>query len=226
MSIFNPKPRLRGLNDWQDELRLGLKRAVIQRGDIMFVTGENIADITGVFGTAVSLVTSNPYYHVALYDHAGRFVHAGWPKVEGQDIWSYYLQKPKVVLTWGRPRHRDGREVTKEEAAAALAFAEKQIGKSYDVLANLSFVFRADGLPELAPGLYKIFQDRNWLHDANKWHCSELVGAAWYHGAGVIFVEDMKSKTYLSPADIYDSLYLELVCTLKKQERRFTLLTK
>ncbi len=36
----------------------------------------------------------------------------------------------------------------------------------------------------------------------------------------------MKSKTYLSPADIYDSLYQNVVCTLKIQNGEYQLLTK
>ncbi len=226
MSIFSPKPQIRELNPWQDELRLGNRKAVIQRGDILFIAGENVIDITGVFGAAVILVTNNSYYHMALYDHAWRFVHAGWPKVESRDLRSFYLAKSNVTLTWGRPCHPDARPVTEEEARKALDFAEKQIGKSYDVLSNLSFVLRADGLPEIPAFLCKLFQERNWLDDKDKWHCSELVGAAWYHGADVAFVNDMKNKTYLSPADIYDSLYQDVVCTLKIRDGKFKLLTK
>lgn len=226
MSIFNPKPRLREFNTWQDELILGSKKARIQRGDMIFVAGENISDIVGVFGTAVTLVTHNPYYHMLLYDHAWRFVHAGWPKVESRDLRSFYLNKSNVILTWGRPRHHDGVAVNPEEARKVIAFCETEIGKPYDVMANLSFLLRMDGLPEIPPIVNKVFQDRNWLHDKNKWHCSELVGAAWYHGARVSFVEDMKSKTYLSPADIYDSLYHDVVCTLKVKDGRYSLLTK
>lgn len=226
MSIFNPKPRIRELNTWQDELTLGTKKTTVQRGDIIFVGGENISDVVGVFGSAVTLVTHNPYYHMLLYDHAWRFVHAGWPRVESRDLRSFYLNKSNVVLTWGRPRHHDGTSVTADEAQKVISFAEAEIGKPYDVLANLSFLLRMDGLSEMPPLVHKIFQERNWLEDRNKWHCSELVGAAWYHGAGVSFVEDMKSKIYLSPADIYDSLYQDVVCTLKLRDGRFRLLTK
>jgi cell wall-associated NlpC family hydrolase len=226
MSIFDTKPRFREINTWQDELRLGSKRAVIQRGDILFIGGENVTDITGVFGTAVTLVTNSPYYHMAIYDHAGRFVHAGWPKVESRDLRVFYLKKSNGILTWGRPRHADGRPVTEEEASKVIAFAEEQIGKPYDVLANLSFLLRVDGLPEIPPFVHKLFQERNWLEDHNRWHCSELVGASWFKAAGVIFVEDMDSKSYLSPADIYDSLYQDVVCTLKLRDGRFKLLTK
>jgi uncharacterized protein YycO len=226
MSVFNPKPQFREINTWQDELRLGSKKAVIQRGDIIFIAGENVTDITGVFGTAVTLVTNSPYYHMALYDHAGRFVHAGWPKVESRDLRTSYLKKTSVILTWGRPIHHDGSPVTEKEASEVIRFSEEQIGKPYDVLANLSFLLRSDGLPEVPPILHGLFQERNWLHDSRKWHCSELVGAAWFHGAGVSFVDDMKSKIYLSPADIYDSLYQDVVCTLKRRDGRFKLLTK
>ncbi len=226
MSILKPEFSIREINEWQDELRLGHKKALIQRGDIIFIAAENITDITGVFGSAVILVTNNPYYHMAMYDHSWRFIHAGWPKVESRDLRSFYLTKQNVILTWGRPKHQDGRPVTEKEANSATAFAEEQIGKSYDVLANLSFVLRADGLAEIPPLVHKIFQDRNWLHDRDKWHCSELLGAAWYHAAEVVFVEDVKSKTYLSPADIYDSLYQDLVCTLKIRDGKPTLLTK
>jgi uncharacterized protein YycO len=226
MSIFKPKPRLREINTWQDELILGAKRAVIQRGDVVFVAGQNVNNIVGVFGAVVTLVTHNQYYHVLLYDHAWRFVHAGWPKVESQDLRGFYLKEADVSLTWGRPKHQDGRQVSAEEAKKVINFVETQIGKPYDVLANLSFLLRMDGLPEIPPLVQKLFQDRNWLHDRNKWHCSELVGAAWFHGAGVSFVKDVKSKTYLSPADIYDSLYQDLVCTLRKREGKYTLLTK
>ncbi len=226
MSIFNPKPRFREINHWQDELRLGTKRALIQRGDILFVAGENVTDITGVFGTAVTLVTNSPYYHMGLYDHGGRFVHAGWPKVESRDLRTFYLKKTNVILTWGRPRHHDGSPVTEKEVSEVIRFSEEQIGKPYDVLANLSFLLRADGLPEVPVIMHKLFQERNWLQDSRKWHCSELVGAAWFKATGVSFVEDMKSKTYLSPADIYDSLYQDVVCTLKLRDGRFRLLTK
>ncbi len=226
MALWRLRPELREINEWQDELRIGGKRAIIQRGDIMFVAGENITDITGVFGSAVILVTNNPYYHAALYDHAWRFVHAGWPKVESRDLRSFYLKKENVILTWVRPKHPDGRAVTEEETRRAIDFVEDQIGKSYDVLANLSFVLRADGLSEIPPIIHKIFQDRNWLQDKEKWHCSELVGAAWYEAAKVTFVKDMKTKTYLSPADIYDSIYQDLVCTLKIKDGKPKLLTK
>jgi hypothetical protein len=226
MSIFNPKPRIREINTWRDELILGTKRAVIQRGDVVFVAGQDVNNIVGVFGAVVTLVTRNQYYHVLLYDHAWRFVHAGWPKVESQDIRGSYLKEADVSLTWGRPRHRDGQPISEEEAKKVIDFAEAEIGKPYDVLANLSFLLRMDGLPEIPPLVQKMFQDRNWLEDRNKWHCSELVGAAWFHGASISFVEDVKSKTYLSPADIYDSLYQDVVCTLKLRDGRFKLLTK
>lgn len=226
MGIFETKPRIREINQWQDEIRMGRKRAVIQRGDILFIAGENVSDVTGLFGSAVILITHNPYYHMGIYDHGWRFVHAGWPKVESRDLRSYYLKKSDVTITWGRPKHPDLSPVTPGEVRKALDFAEKQIGKSYDVLANLSFIFRADGLPEIPPVVKKIFQERNWLQDGKRWHCSELVGAAWFHGADVTFVKDMKNKTYLSPADIYDSLYQDLVCTLKKRDGKITLLTK
>jgi len=220
------RPSLKPFNEWQEELSVGKKHTVIQRGDIVLVSGEDVSDIPGVVGAMVSVATRSHFYHAIIYDRGWRFIHAEIPKVESDNLDAAYFGKSKIALTWVRPRRPDSRPIPAADTGKVIQFAEEQIGKPYDFLATISFVMRSDGLAEIHLPLRKYFRYRNWLQDDDKWYCSELAGAAWYNGAGVIFVDETKNKTYLSPADIYDSLYQDVVCTLKVHEGKFILLTK
>jgi hypothetical protein len=227
INIDIPSPiHIRELNPYQDELIVGSKRSTIQKGDLIFVRADDLSDITIAFGGLVRLVTRSPFYHMVVYDHGGRFVHAGWPKVEDGSLWDYFLRKPNLVLSWGRCLYRDGREVTGIDGDKAVSFIEAQMGKRYDLLANLSFLFRSDGIPNTPYSLRKVFQSKNHFNHRRRWGCSEIVGAAWYFAAGIVFVENMADKTYVSPADIYDSLYCRQICQLKILEGVPSLLVK
>lgn len=228
MTFTSNLPTLTPLNDWRETLALGpVKRAMIQQGDIVLVTDEDVDDITEVMGAVVMMVTHSVYYHALVYDHDWNFIHAFATKVFRDNIQDFYLKKINVALTWLRPRQKNpAKEIGREDTLAVVNFATEQLGKPYDLWANLAFLFRADGIPGVPDWLRPLFQNRNWLNNHNKWHCSELAGAAWYHSCGVKFVDDMKSKTYLSPADIYDSLYQDVVCTLKIHNGEYQLLTK
>ncbi|OGD79071.1 MAG: hypothetical protein A2Y64_06720 [Candidatus Coatesbacteria bacterium RBG_13_66_14] len=228
MTPLSATPALSELDEWREVLFLGPSRlAEIHRGDVVLVTDENVDDIAEVMGALVTMVTHSVYYHALVYDHAWRFIHAFATRVFADDIQGFYLGKTNVTLTWLRPRHSDPAKIIgREETAAVVEFARRQIGKPYDLWANLAFLFRADGMSRAPDWLHALFQNRNWLDDHGKWHCSELVGAAWWHGCGVRFTDDMKSETFLSPADIGDSIYGDVVCTLKIRNGEYQLLTK
>ncbi len=223
-----PPPHLaiNELNEWQDELVCGTKHAVIQKGDMVFASVSEVTEPPLVFGSIVQLVTRSPYYHMVMYDHGGRFVHAGWPRVEARDICQYYFKRPNTVLAWGRPRTPGGRSPEPGEASQAVAFLEKRIGKPYDILGNLPFIFRADGLARVPFFLRKMTQDRSTAAEKRNWQCSEIVAAAWYNAAHVSFVENMHDRTYLSPADIYESTNTDIVCILRLNNGGTTLLVK
>ncbi len=213
------------INPWQDKISLAGKSAVIQRGDIVLDAGP-AQGIVKVFSAMIAMVTNSPYHHAMLYDCDWKVVHATWPKVERNSLESLYLNQPDAVLTWVRPKFKDGRAVTKAEAKKALAFAAKQIGRDYDVIANVGFLLRSDGLPGMPLDIEKLFQERNWLADHSKWHCSELAGGAWSLTVGLDLVEDMTQKDFLSPADIYTSLYHDIVCSLVIKDGKAKLYTK
>ncbi len=212
--------RFTKINDWQEELSLGSKKAIIQRGDIVLDAGPGSAMIN-IFSLIIRLVTDNPYHHAMFYDEAGRVVHATWPTVESNYLQCLYLKAEDATLTWVRPKHHKKEDdkmvytpVNAKEALDSLQFCEKQIGDHYDLIANAGFLFRADGLPCMPEELYRLFQNRNWLSRRDEWFCSELASAGWWNGANLALVDDMKQKDFLSPADIYDSLYVDAVCTL------------
>lgn len=216
---------LKAINSWQDIISLDGKSATIQRGDIVLDAGP-AQGVIKVFSAMIAMVTNSPYHHAMLYDCGWNVVHATWPKVERNSLENLYLNQPDAVLTWARPRFNDARQVTEANAKKALAFASKQIGCDYDLIANAGFLFRADGLPGMPLAIEKLFQDRNWLADHKKWHCSELAAGAWWLGAGLELVKDMRQKDFLSPADIYTSLYHDVVCTLIIKDGKPRLYTK
>lgn len=213
------------LNSWQDEISLGSKSAIIQRGDILLDAGP-AEGVISVFSAMIAIITNSPYHHAMVYDCDWNVVHATWPKVERNTLEKLYLNMPEAVLSWVRPKYRDAKPVTESDADKALEFASKQIGCDYDLIANAGFLFRADGLPEMPVEIEKIFQNRNWLSDHKKWHCSELAAGAWWLGAGLELVEDMRQKDFLSPADIYTSHHHDVVCTLIIKNGRPRLYTK
>jgi len=224
--------KLTPINDWQEELSLNGKKTLIQRGDIILDAGP-VDGFVGIFTLMIRLVTESPYHHAMFYDHDWRVVHATWPHVQSNYLQCLYLQKPDLILSWVRPKFHKKEDgavktwpVTAADAAKALKFAEKQIGDHYDLIANAGFLFRADGLPGMPHELQELFQNRNWLASHDEWYCSELASAAWWFGAKLALVDDMQSKDFLSPADIYDSLYLDLVCTLIVENGEAVLYTK
>jgi hypothetical protein len=219
-------PVLSPINDWQEKLSFAGKEAIIQRGDIVLIAGENIDDLADLMASVVTMVTRSIYYHAIVYDHDWNFIHAFATEVFRDNIENFFFKRTNVTLTWLRPKHLDNSAATEDETQEVIEFATEQLGKPYDLLANVAFLLRADGLPGIPEFIQKLFQNRNWLHDKGKWHCSELAGASWYNTCGVQFVVDMKSKTYLSPADIYDSLFQDVVCTLKIVNGEFEMLTK
>jgi hypothetical protein len=228
MAPLRTTPALSELDEWREVLFLGpYKRAEIHRGDVVLVTDEDVDDVAEVMGAVVTMVTHSVYYHALVYDHAWHFIHAFATEVFADDIRDFYLKKTNVTLTWLRPRHADpGRTIGAGETAAVVEFARRQVGKPYDLWANLAFLFRADGVSRVPDWLRTLFQNRNWLEDHGKWHCSELAAAAWWSGCGVRFTDDMQSKTFLSPADLSDSIYGDVVCSLKIKNGGYQLLTK
>lgn len=213
------------INSWQDRISFEGKSAVIQRGDIVLDAGP-AQGVIRVFSAMIAMVTNCPYHHAMVYDCGWNVVHATWPKVERNSLENLYLNQQDAVLTWVRPKYKNGKAVTEADAKKALAFASKQIGCDYDIIANAGFLFRADGLPGMPLEIEKLFQERNWLADHSKWHCSELAGGAWWLGAGLELVEDMRQKDFLSPADIYTSLYHDIVCSFVIKDGKAKLYTK
>lgn len=218
--------RIRELDSLTDELAVGEKRSVIQKGDIVFARADDVTDETMIFGSIVRYVTRSPFYHMVLYDHAGRFVHAGWPRVENNSLWVYFLPKPNITLCWGRPLYPDGRQVGAGEGARAIAYARTQIGKRYDIGANIPFVFRDDGLRKTPGFIRRMFRFRNRMRNLRRWQCSGIIAAAWFHASGITFTDNVKDIIYLSPADMYESIYCRQICTLKIVDGKPRLLTK
>lgn len=218
-----------GAESWREHIVLGDRRALIQRGDVLLVAGQRVDELSEAFGALVTYFTRSVYYHAMVYDHAWNFWHAFQTHVFQTNVPDFFFKETDVALSWLRPRRRDGRPLTSSDTARVVDFCRRQNGKKYDLWANLGFLFRADGtmwIPAcIRPILWRLFQDRNWLRNPNRWHCSELVAGAWLVGASVEFVEGMQQKIFVSPADIYDSLYTELVCTLKISGGAFQLLT-
>ncbi|GEM_PF-1552888 len=231
-SKFNPniapssRIKIREIDSYRDELILGEKRMSLQTGDLVFVKADDVTDETILFGGIVKLLTRSPFYHMIIYDHGGRFVHAGWPKVEVNNLWRIFLRKPNISLFWGRPLHHNGREVAAEEGARAVAFAKREIGKRYDIGANISYLFRSDGMQKTPMILRKVFDNNNYFRNRRRWQCSGIVCAAWYDAAGILFGDNINDITYLSPADIYESIYCKLLCTLEIIHGEARLLTK
>lgn len=216
--------KIEPLNAWQDRITLGEKSAIVQRGDIVLDAGP-AEGVISVFSAMIAIVTNSPYHHAMIYDCDWNVVHATWPVVERNTLKKLYLNMPDSILTWVRPKYPQ-RPVTQEDAAKALEFASKQIGLEYDLIANAGFLFRADGLPEMPKDLEKLFQNRNWLSKRKKWHCSELAAGAWWLGAGLELVKDMRQKDFLSPADIYTSHLHDMVATLIIRDGKPQLYTK
>lgn len=204
---------LKKVNTWQDEISLGGVTAVIQRGDIILDAGP-AQGVSKVFCEMITNVTNSPYHHAMLYDCSWNVVHATWPEVESNSLENLYLNRPDAVLTWVRPKFKSGKAVTESDAKKTLKFALDQKGHDYDMIANAGFLFRADGLPGVPAEMEKLFQNRDWLNNQEKWFCSELASGAWWYGAKLELVEDMLQKDFLSPADIYTSVYHDIVCTL------------
>jgi hypothetical protein len=226
MPELEPVP---GCAGWREYIVLGDRRALIQRGDVMLLTGQRVDEISELFAAAVTYFTRSVYYHAMVYDHDWRFWHAFETRVFRAAVPGFFFNETEVALSWLRPRRRDGRPLTRADTARVVNFCRRQNGKKYDLWANAAFLFRADGMmwipARIRPILWRLFQDRNWLRNPNRWHCSELAAAAWLVGAGVNFVDGMKQKIFVSPADIYDSIYTELVCTIKLSGGAFELLT-
>jgi cell wall-associated NlpC family hydrolase len=222
----SPLIKIRELNPLQDELSVGDKKAMVQAGDLIFARVDDVLDKSAALGGPVRLLTRSPYYHMLIYDHDGKFVHAFWPTTEENTLERFYLCRPNLLLSWGRPVHRDGREASSKEGARAVKFAKTQIGKPYDVGANFSYLFRSDGIQKMPYFLRRFFDRSNRLKSSKKWQCSGLACAAWYHAAGIVFADNLRDLVYLSPADIAESIYCTLICNLKVIEGEPLLLTR
>jgi hypothetical protein len=222
----SPLIKIRELNLFQDELSVGDKKAVVQAGDLIFARVDDVLDKSAALGGPVRLVTRSPYYHMLIYDHGGRFIHAFWPTTEENTLERFYLRRPNLLLAWGRPVHSDGTQVSPKEGARAVGFARTQIGKPYDVAANLSYLFRTDGMQKVPYFLRRIFDKSNRFKSSRKWQCSGLACAAWYHAAGIVFADNLHDRMYLSPADIAESIYCKLICNLRITEGEPLLLTR
>jgi len=226
MPELEPVP---GYEDWREYIILGDRRAMIQRGDIMLLTGQRVDEIAELFAAAVTYFTRSVYYHAMIYDHRWKFWHAYETSVFSARVPEFFFNETEVSLSWLRPRRHDGGPITGLDTARVVNFARRQNGKKYDLWANAAFLFRADGMMWIPacirPILWNLFQNRNWLRNPNRWHCSELAAASWLMGADVTFVDGMKQKIFVSPADLYDSIYTELVCTLRLSGGAFQLLT-
>jgi hypothetical protein len=214
----SPQIKIREINELEDELLVGRKKVKIQKGDLVFARVDDVLDKSAALGGPVRLVTRSPYYHMFVYDHAGKFVHAFWPTTEENDIFRFYLKRPNLLLAFGRPLHKNFSEATPEEGAGAVRYSRTQIGKPYDVAANFSYLFRSDGLQKVPYFLRRIFDKSNRFKSTRKWQCSGLACAAWYHASGIVFADNLHDRMYLSPADIAESIYCKLICNLKISE--------
>lgn len=222
----SPRIRIRELDALQDELTVGRKKVVIRKGDLVFARVDDVLDKSAALGGPVRLVTRSPYYHMLIYDHAGKFIHAFWPTTEENDIFDFYLKRPNLLLAWGRPLHKDGAEASSIEGAKALEYAKTQIGKPYDVGANFSYLFRSDGIQKMPYFLRRFFDRSNRLKSSKKWQCSGLACEAWYRAAGIEFADNLDDYIYLSPADMAESMYVKLYAHLKVSGGEPTLLKR
>ncbi len=222
----SPQIKIREINEQEDELLVGRKRVKIQKGDLVFARVDDVLDKSAALGGPVRLVTRSPYYHMLVYDHAGKFVHAFWPTTEENDIFHFYLTRPNLLLAFGRPLHKDLSEASPEEGARAIRYSRAQIGKPYDVGANFSYLFRTDGVQKMPYFLRKFFDKNNRLRSAKKWQCSGLACAAWFHAAGIKFADNLQDYIYLSPADMAESMYVKVYAYLKVADGEPTLLKR
>lgn len=92
--------------------------------------------------------------------------------------------------TKGTPFDIFGVDVTVNQAAYAIAFAEAQIGKGYDYFGVMDFLFRKP--PE---------------NPDHKWFCSELVFASFL-SAGVRLIENVEAYE-VSPKDLLSSSMIQ-----------------
>lgn len=97
----DPSPRIniREINELEDELIVGQKKVKIQKGDLVFARVDDVLDKSAALGGPVRLVTRSPYYHMLLYDHGGRFIHAFWPTTEENTLERFYLTRPNLLLS-------------------------------------------------------------------------------------------------------------------------------
>lgn len=222
----SPRIRIRELSLLQDELSVGNKKVIIQKGDLVFARVDDVLDKSAALGGPVRLVTRSPYYHMLIYNHAAKFVHAFWPATEENDLFDFYLKRPNLLLAFGRPLHKDFSEATPEEGSRAVEYSKTQIGKPYDVGANFSYLFRTDGVQKMPYFLRRFFDKSNRLRSSRKWQCSGLACAAWFNAAGIEFADNLQDYIYLSPADMAESNYTRLYAYLKVSDGEPTLLKK
>jgi len=264
--------KLEPVSDFQDKISLGDKSALIQQGDIILVDRPTPKNIFSIFDTSVRFVTRSKYHHALLYDHSWQAWHAVEPQAAHADLRQLYFGDNDLTLTWLRPLNPlTGVEATEKDSRIAVKFAEDVTDRKtiYDIWANLAFILRADGrhfstemfgfLMKKASWFWRViwklvgsrlrwksrkYNKQNRMEDPSKYHCSELVAAAWHKvmaGENTSqessvqtpkwrnrfrFVDNMINCTYVSPADIFDSSYTKTVCTLKIENGKPQLLTR
>ncbi len=154
------------------------------------------------------------------------------------------------------PAMKFAREVIDRKASydmwANLAFILRADGRHFSTEMFGFLMKKASWFPRFLLYLFsrhlrwksKKYDRYNRMEDPHKYHCSEFVAAAWYKtlasGQGQTkaqaqtpgwrnrfrFIDGMINCTYVSPADIFDSNYTKIVCTLKVENGRYRLLTR
>src|SRR5690348_13001087 len=98
---------------------------------LIFVKGRSL------ISRDIRWLTWGKYSHVALLFSDGTVIEAVWPRVRQLPLaaWKAQQDSPYDILKL---------DATAEEESLMRAFADKQVGKKYDILGDLKFITRPD----------------------------------------------------------------------------------
>lgn len=126
---------------------------------VIFTCGKNIGS------PLIRFLTWSPWSHVAILD-GDYVVEASYPRVRRTPFKDYNKNHdPIEVCSFSCP-----------DPQAAICFANQQVGKPYDFIALLGFLFH-----------------RNWA-DVRQWFCSELVACALEKGGRKLFRDELLTR--------------------------------